>query len=142
MSQDRAAGIIIEDGKILLIHRFRDGKEYWVVPGGTVEEGETVKQTLDRELAEELAIEVRASKLLFKIKNLGRFEYYFLVTKYEGSPRMSGSEMEWANEDNQYILERKDLAKLSEINLLPSKIVAKLQKKSCKINSKVGIYGK
>ena len=40
---------------------------------------------------------------------------------------MGGPELEWANKDNQYILEKKDLAKLSKINLLPGKIVAKLQ---------------
>jgi len=127
LNQDRAAGIIIEDGKILLIHRFRGGKEYWVIPGGSVEEGETIKQALGRELSEELAIQVLASKPLFKIRNFGRFEYYFLITKYEGSPKMGGPELEWANKDNQYILEKKDLAKLSKINLLPGKIVAKLQ---------------
>ena len=39
--KDRVSAIIINDGKILLIHRFRDGKEYWVLPGGGVEQSES-----------------------------------------------------------------------------------------------------
>lgn len=36
----RAAGILIKDNKILLIHRTREGKEFWVLPGGGVEKNE------------------------------------------------------------------------------------------------------
>jgi 8-oxo-dGTP pyrophosphatase MutT (NUDIX family) len=35
----RAVGIIIKNNKILLIHHIKDGKEYYVSPGGTIEEG-------------------------------------------------------------------------------------------------------
>jgi ADP-ribose pyrophosphatase YjhB (NUDIX family) len=39
----RATAIIIENGKILLIKRIKSGMEYFVVPGGGVEEGETLE---------------------------------------------------------------------------------------------------
>ncbi len=52
----RVSALIFRDDKILLFHRFRDGNEYWVIPGGGVEEGETVEEALQRELWEETSI--------------------------------------------------------------------------------------
>ena len=50
--------IIIEDGKLLAMFRRKikkDGsiKEYYVIPGGGLEEGETLEETAIRETAEE-----------------------------------------------------------------------------------------
>ncbi len=120
--------MIIKDSNILLIHRIRDGREYWAVPGGGIEEGESIEQALHRELAEELGIQVKEKKFLFEIKNAGRSEYYFLITEYEGTPKMGGPEMGRMNERNQYILEERKIAEIPKINVLPKTIVGKLQK--------------
>jgi ADP-ribose pyrophosphatase YjhB (NUDIX family) len=40
----RAGAFIVDKGKILLIHRFFQGREYYVIPGGGVEEGETLEE--------------------------------------------------------------------------------------------------
>ncbi len=53
----RLAAIIIKDGKILLVKGHKRFKEYWT-PGGRQEEGETDKETLSRELKEELGVDV------------------------------------------------------------------------------------
>lgn len=45
----RAAGIIIKDGKILLMRRVKDGREYFVFPGGSIEKNETPKNSLRQE---------------------------------------------------------------------------------------------
>jgi len=53
----RAAVFVFgENGSVLLFHRFRNGHEYYVVPGGAVEPGETPEQAAARELKEETAI--------------------------------------------------------------------------------------
>lgn len=57
----KAAGIIIMDKKQLL-ERSKN-KEFFIEPGGSIEEGETPKQALVRELWEELTIEVKESDL-------------------------------------------------------------------------------
>jgi 8-oxo-dGTP diphosphatase len=51
----KAAGILIRDRK-LLVER-SEGKEFYISPGGSIEEGETEKQALKRELKEEFDIE-------------------------------------------------------------------------------------
>ena len=56
-------GIIIDGDKVYAIFRRRvndDGtfKEYYVIPGGGLEKGETLEETLIRELKEELSIDV------------------------------------------------------------------------------------
>ncbi len=60
----RVRAVIIEDGKVLTIRRYRPDKDknFWVFPGGGQEEGETDIQTLTREVSEELdiAVEVRS----------------------------------------------------------------------------------
>ena len=62
-----AAGILLDsEGRYLLGQR-PVGKPYagyWEVPGGKVEKGETVFQALQRELQEELGIQIQSSEEL------------------------------------------------------------------------------
>lgn len=48
----RASAIIIRDNKILLVHRKKDGREYWVFPGGGIEDYEKPEETVKREVFE------------------------------------------------------------------------------------------
>lgn len=57
----KAAGILIKDRKILV--EKSKNKEFYIAPGGSIETGETVKQTLVRELKEEFQITVVESDL-------------------------------------------------------------------------------
>ncbi|MBA4025271.1 MAG: DNA mismatch repair protein MutT [Gordonia sp.] len=56
------AGAVISDGLLLLAQRSYPSEVagLWELPGGKVEEGETRARALERELAEELGIDVRA----------------------------------------------------------------------------------
>ena len=60
-------GIIKKDGGIILIHRIKpreDGslRDYYVIPGGKMEQGEKEEQTLEREVLEELGIKINPIK--------------------------------------------------------------------------------
>lgn len=57
----KAGGIIIENKKLLLTKS--KGKEVYVAPGGKLEVGETPKESLIRELKEELNIDVSENDL-------------------------------------------------------------------------------
>ena len=62
-----AAGILIDSENRYLLGQRPAGKPYagyWEVPGGKVEEGETVFQALQRELQEELGINIQSSEEL------------------------------------------------------------------------------
>ncbi|MCC2276165.1 NUDIX hydrolase [Streptomyces sp. ET3-23] len=61
----RVTGIVIEDGQILMLDQDTDGPRSWSLPGGKVEEGESLEQALVREMREETGVEVEVGRLLY-----------------------------------------------------------------------------
>jgi len=59
----RAVGVILHDGHVLL-HR-AEADNFWSLPGGRCEAGETSAAALARELREEMGVEVRVERLLW-----------------------------------------------------------------------------
>lgn len=55
------------EGKVLLLQRDRTayGADAWCLPGGKVDYGETVEQTVAKELKEETALDCVAARFLF-----------------------------------------------------------------------------
>jgi len=95
MPRNRSAGIVIKDGKLLLMHRFNKGREYWVFPGGGVEKGETPAQAAVREIYEETTIDVTINKLLYQIKwDTGEQNYFYLCEYVSGEPRLHPDSVE------------------------------------------------
>lgn len=60
-----ARAIVIEDGKILVMHRNKYGSEYFTLVGGQAADGETIEQTLAREVQEETGLVVTGARLVF-----------------------------------------------------------------------------
>src|SRR3954467_6763107 len=56
----RVGVALFADRRVLLIRRFREGDQYWVVPGGGVELGETIEDAARREIWEETSLELRS----------------------------------------------------------------------------------
>ncbi|PIR66335.1 MAG: hypothetical protein COU51_04445 [Parcubacteria group bacterium CG10_big_fil_rev_8_21_14_0_10_36_14] len=60
----RVRAVIVVNGLILLIHRIKEGLEYWVFPGGGVEESDrSPEQALERECLEEIGVVVRVDNV-------------------------------------------------------------------------------
>ena len=69
----RAAAIIVRDGCVLL-HR-RLGDDFWALPGGRVEWGETGAQAVQRELREELGWHGEVRALRWSVENFFDDQY-------------------------------------------------------------------
>jgi ADP-ribose pyrophosphatase YjhB (NUDIX family) len=55
----RVSAILRWKGRMLLCRHEKPGKEYWLLPGGGVNSGESLVDALHRELAEEIGIDER-----------------------------------------------------------------------------------
>jgi len=61
----RVNGVLIEDGKILLVEQDVSATRKWAHPGGKPEFGETLEQALIREFKEETGLDVAVGDLLY-----------------------------------------------------------------------------
>ena len=75
----RSAVIIVEDDRVALIERVRDGWIYYVFPGGTVEADETMEAAAIREAYEELGVHVQLHALAAVVTFHDEEQYYYLA---------------------------------------------------------------
>ena len=62
------AAIIRKDDKIFATQRgYGEWKDWWEVPGGKMEEGESPEEALKREINEELSTSISIDKLLYTV---------------------------------------------------------------------------
>ncbi len=79
--------VVVHEGRILLIKRRKAPlRGRWVVPGGTVELGETLEQAVVRELREETGLAVRPLALLGVfdriLREAGEVRYHYVIVDY------------------------------------------------------------
>jgi mutator protein MutT len=79
--------IVIHEGRVLLIRRAKEPlRGRWMVPGGTVEAGETLEQALVREVEEETGLRVRPRELVTVVDRIhredGRLLYHYVILDY------------------------------------------------------------
>ena len=137
MERTRVAGIIFINGKIALMHRKDVLKrpempEYYTIPGGGLEEGETEEEGTKREIKEEFGIEVRIVKKLYEMKStkFNQKELYYLC-EYVSGKFGTGQGPEFSNDPKykdfgKYIPELVEKENIKNINLLPIEIKKKI----------------
>ncbi|NWF87595.1 NUDIX hydrolase [Candidatus Bathyarchaeota archaeon] len=80
--------IIICNGQILLEKRKNEpGKGKWSIPGGLVDLGESLEQTVIREVKEETGLQVKKPKLIDVVDNIitdrkEEVKYHFVIADY------------------------------------------------------------
>lgn len=61
-----AGGIVIINNKVLLVHHYQENAfDFWVLPGGGVEENEGIFRAAEREVLEETNLKVKAIKMVY-----------------------------------------------------------------------------
>lgn len=68
---------IVQDGAILLT--LREDFEVWCMPGGMLDEGESIAEAARREVREETGLEVELTRLVGIYTQLGRFDDHDIV---------------------------------------------------------------
>jgi len=81
----RSAAILITGKHIALIKRRREGRLYYVFPGGQIEEGESPEQAVVREIEEELGLNVQVERLAVKVFYREKIQYYFIIRTISGT---------------------------------------------------------
>lgn len=116
MKRVSARGLVVTDKGLAVIFRRKVNesgvKEYYVIPGGGVEEGEEITQGLKRELREELDIEVNIKDLAFVKESEDRIEYFYNCEFVSGNFKLNGEEIDRMSDSNYYeptFIELKDL---------------------------------
>ena len=101
-----ARAIIIKDNKLLVFFRrkIKNGKEitYYAIPGGHLEDNETLEETCIREIKEELNLDIEIIDYLGNIIVDNQEEYYYYVKIIGGELCFGGEELERQSIDNYY----------------------------------------
>ena len=95
--QVRVTGILIEDEKVLLVNQ-KVSNRNWSLPGGRVENGETLEEAMIREMREETGLEVKIKKLLYVCDkpdaSPSLLHITFLLEKVEGEITLPSNEFD------------------------------------------------
>lgn len=129
MKKDRASAIIQYDNGMIVIKRIKgydkNKEEYYTIPGGGREEGETIEEATIREIKEELGIDINLTDKCYEIQSQDRKQYFY-IAEYKAGKIGSGQGEEMTNVDyekyGRYISEIVPINEISKINLLPDEI--------------------
>jgi 8-oxo-dGTP diphosphatase len=119
MKKNRATAIIIRNGKLLLIHRQKPGRDYYVLPGGGVDLEESFEETCIREVREETGLDVLALRLVSRYITLEKEENYYFTKVTPAEPVLGGAEAERQSPEDSYTFVWVEAAQLENLNLLP-----------------------
>jgi ADP-ribose pyrophosphatase YjhB (NUDIX family) len=123
----RAAGIVLDRERVLLTRL--EGDDFWFMPGGRVEMLEPARESLRREMREEMDVEVTIERLIWVLENFFEFKgqpyhelgLYFLVSPPKEWERRDVSEFAGYEGDGTKLNFRWfSLDDLDDVRLLPS----------------------
>jgi len=125
----RAAGLLVDQDRILMVHENEGGRSYWVPPGGGFEaiDGNT-RNTVKREVWEETGLSVSVGELLFvrefceASRDIYHLEQFYIVDQWQGE--ISLNNLEPLREEGRSISEVRWLTRqeLTEVKVFPPQL--------------------
>ena len=86
----KVRAVIVRDGKLVVSRERRRGREHLLLPGGRVQEGESITAALVRELSEETGLDVIPVRLLYVAEVVGTHNVHDLNLIWLGQLRDQG----------------------------------------------------
>ena len=121
--------VIIENNKLLTMFRRRkiDDKyvEYFTIPGGGQNDGESLEETVKRELKEEMNVDISIIGYLGGAVDAKGEANYFHCKIVSGTPVLSGEEFERLSDANFYKPTFLDLKDIENVTLYGKEFVYK-----------------
>ena len=95
----RAGIVLIQSNRVALIERHRAGMDYFVFPGGGMDDGETPEHAAIREAMEELGIEVAIKRKLIEIHFGQKSRQIYYLVEQVGGEFGTGTGEEYTDSD-------------------------------------------
>ncbi len=120
-----ARAVILHDGKVLMFKRRRKSRftrkfvEYYSIPGGQIDPGETPEQAAIRELNEEMGVKIAIEGLIGHSDGMLYEHYVFAAHIISGIPALQedAEEAYFMHEGNQYHIMWVPVEKLTRANM-------------------------
>ena len=119
----RVSAIITnEQAQILLVKHRKQNREYWVLPGGHLDFGETIAQCAERELKEETSLQTKFIKMLALSESLAPdssrhiINIFVLLGEVRGQIKIDGCEEIVCGAEYKNIAELDQLTVYPQIN--------------------------
>jgi len=130
MSRPVARVVIIDQGKVALMERHRQGRHYFVFPGGGIEPGETPEAAARREALEETGLAIALERVIARINFQGNDQTFFLAHPIGGEMGTGcGPEFSepFSEENGTYQPCWVELERLNDLPVLPQRLAALAQ---------------
>lgn len=114
--RNTSRAILIHQGQILLMERWRDGEHYFSIPGGGIEQDESPEHAVLRELKEETSVSASLGRLLYTWKEGTHTHYFYECIYISGEAHLPADAEEAGDENNKY---KPRWIKYDEIKNLP-----------------------
>ncbi|HEY9635706.1 MAG TPA: NUDIX hydrolase [Coleofasciculaceae cyanobacterium] len=122
----RSVGVIFNRNQVLLHKSEKDS--FWALPGGRVEFMESARDTIKREMQEELGINIGVERLLWIVENFFEYDdksyhelaFYFLISSPSNSAFYAQTKsFKCIEEGSDLIFQWHQLEALEDIELYP-----------------------
>ncbi|MCC3357062.1 NUDIX hydrolase [Bacillus sp. REN16] len=126
--RNRGSVVIVENDKVGLIQRIKDGSVYYVFPGGGIEYGETPEEAAKREAFEEVGVDVKVNECIAKVDFNGT--QYFFLTEIINGTLGTGQGEEYTDQKRDrgtYLPIWVEIERLSTIDVKPKEVALRVQ---------------